>query len=30
MLRAKCGCDDVPAEVVERLRARLAGPQPPA
>jgi hypothetical protein len=30
MLRAKCGCDEVPPEVVERLRAALSRPHPPA
>jgi mycothiol system anti-sigma-R factor len=29
MLRAKCGCHDVPLEVVERLRAALSVRQPP-
>jgi mycothiol system anti-sigma-R factor len=24
MLRAKCGCDEVPAELLERMRARYA------
>jgi hypothetical protein len=31
MLRAKCGCHDVPQEVVERVRAMLSvRHQPPA
>jgi mycothiol system anti-sigma-R factor len=31
MLRDKCGCHDVPPEVVERVRAMLSGrPHPPA
>ncbi len=25
MLRAKCGCDDVPAELLERVRTAVAG-----
>lgn len=25
MLRAKCGCDDVPAELLERVRSSLIG-----
>ncbi len=28
MLRAKCGCDDVPAELMERVRAALQHPHP--
>jgi hypothetical protein len=32
MLRAKCGCDDVPAELLERVRTVVAGAHlhPPA
>ena len=31
MLRAKCGCNDVPAELLERVRAMVSRPhQPPA
>jgi mycothiol system anti-sigma-R factor len=29
LLRAKCGCNDVPAQVLERIQAMLAGgPEP--
>jgi mycothiol system anti-sigma-R factor len=30
ILRASCGCDDVPPELLERIRALVARPQPPA
>ncbi|MGZ8626387.1 MAG: mycothiol system anti-sigma-R factor [Actinomycetota bacterium] len=32
LVRAKCGCDDVPVELLERVRALLTPvePQPPA
>jgi hypothetical protein len=26
MLRAKCGCDEVPAELLDRIRSSLIGP----
>jgi mycothiol system anti-sigma-R factor len=28
MLRAKCGCDHVPPELIERVRAMVARPRP--
>ncbi|MGH2634584.1 MAG: zf-HC2 domain-containing protein [Actinomycetota bacterium] len=30
MLRAKCGCNDVPAELLERMRVLFSPPHPPA
>jgi mycothiol system anti-sigma-R factor len=30
MLRAKCGCDDVPVEVLQRMRSLFALDHPPA
>jgi hypothetical protein len=29
MLRAKCGCNDVPVEVLERVRAMVSQHHPP-
>jgi hypothetical protein len=28
MLRAKCGCDEVPAELMERIRSMVEAPDP--
>jgi hypothetical protein len=28
MLRAKCGCDHVPPELIERVRAMVSRPRP--
>ena len=30
MLRAKCGCDDVPVELLQRMRSMFAHDQPSA